>query len=70
MFFMKRLLSFSFFILLCGWMALSAQQKIYLVSVGVADYPGTNMDLTLPAKDAETINWLYQKNSKAQCGIL
>ena len=70
MFFMKLLSVFLLLVLLCGWIALSAQQKIYLVSVGVADYPGTNMDLTLPAKDAETINWLYQKNSKAQCVLL
>ena len=37
--------------------------KVYLVSVGITDYPGTSMDLTLPAKDAETISWLYSKNA-------
>ena len=37
--------------------------KVYLVSVGITDYPGTSMDLTLPAKDAETITWLYSKNA-------
>ena len=37
--------------------------KVYLVSVGITDYPGTSMDLTLPAKDAETITWLYSKNT-------
>lgn len=37
--------------------------KVYLVSVGVSDYPGSSMDLTLPDKDAQTITWLYSKNS-------
>ena len=34
------------------------QAKVYLVSVGITDYPGTSLDLTLPAKEAETISWL------------
>ena len=37
--------------------------RVYLVSVGITDYPGTSMDLALPAKDAETISWLYSKNT-------
>ena len=37
------------------------QAKVYLVSVGITDYPGTSLDLKLPAKDAETISWLYSK---------
>lgn len=45
-------------------------QKIYLVSVGIADYPGTENDLTLPAKDAATIQWIYQKNKKAETVLL
>ena len=40
--------------------------KVYLVSVGITDYPGTSMDLTLPAKDAETITWLYSKNANVE----
>ena len=45
--------------------------KIYLVSVGIADYPGSSSDLTLPAKDAQTITWLYSKNSAMQyCQLL
>lgn len=39
------------------------QARVYLVSVGITDYPGTSMDLALPAKDAETIAWLYSKNT-------
>lgn len=42
------------------------QAKVYLVSVGITDYPGTSMDLTLPAKDAETITWLYSKNTSVE----
>ena len=50
---------------------LFAQAKVYLVSVGIADYPGTSMDLTLPAKDAQTITWLYSKNTSMQyCQLL
>ena len=40
--------------------------KVYLVSVGITDYPGTANDLTLPAKDAETITWLYSKNTSVE----
>lgn len=41
--------------------------KVFLVSVGITDYPGTSMDLTLPAKDAQKISWIYRKNSNVQC---
>ena len=37
--------------------------KVYLVSVGISDYPGTSNDLTLPAIDAKTITRLYSRNS-------
>ncbi len=40
--------------------------KVYLVSVGITDYPGTSMDLNLPAKDAQTISWLYSKNTDVE----
>lgn len=40
-----------------------ASATVYLVSVGIADYPGTSNDLVLPAKDAKTITRLYSKNS-------
>lgn len=43
-----------------------AQAKVYLVSVGITDYPGTQMDLTFPAKDAQTITWLYSKNTDVE----
>ena len=40
--------------------------KVYLVSVGITDYPGTAMDLSLPAKDAQTITWLYSNNTDVE----
>ncbi len=43
-----------------------ASQKIYLVSVGVADYPGTKNDLRLTVKDAQVVKWLYDKNNRAE----
>ena len=45
-------------------------QKIYILSVGIADYPGTENDLRLCAKDASLIHWLYGKNSNAQRKLL
>ena len=44
-----------------------ASAKVYLVSVGITDYPGTSLDLNLPAKDAKTIANLYKKNSSVTC---
>lgn len=60
------MLKFRVFILLGMFLLMpsaSAFGKIYLVSVGIADYPGSTNDLTLPSKDAQTISWLYSKNS-------
>lgn len=55
----------------CLLMPMAVNAKVYLVSVGITDYPGNNMDLTLPAKDAQTITWLYSKNTELQyCQLL
>lgn len=43
-----------------------AESKIYLVSVGVSDYPGVENDLRLPVKDAQTMTWLYSRNKDMQ----
>lgn len=43
-----------------------ASAKIYLVSAGIADYPGTANDLTLPAKDAQVVTRLYAKNGNVE----
>ena len=55
--------------LLTSFMSLRA--KVYLVSVGITDYPGTSLDLTLPVKDAQTISWIYSKNTDVEaCQLL
>lgn len=52
-------------------MPLFIQARVFLVSVGITDYPGNSMDLSLPAKDAQTITWLYSKNTNLQyCQLL
>lgn len=43
---------------------------VYLVSVGVSDYPGTGKDLKLPDKDAKAMSSLYKTNSKAHVSLL
>lgn len=48
----------------------SARAKVFLVSVGITDYPGTVNDLKLPAKDATTIANLYSKNTKVDYCLL
>ena len=42
-----------------------AYSKVYLVSVGIADYPGRENDLYFSAEDAKTITWLYGRNPTA-----
>jgi len=52
-------------------MPIGVHAKVYLVSVGISDYPGYENDLTLPTKDAQTITWLYSKNTSLQyCQLL
>lgn len=66
---MARLLVIALFV--CLFVGVSdVHGKIYLVSVGISDYPGTDMDLSLPAQDARTIQWLYQKSKKAETLLL
>lgn len=40
-----------------------APAKVFLISVGVSDYPGTENDLNCADKDAKLITWLYKKNA-------
>lgn len=44
--------------------------KTYLVSVGVADYPGNNMDLKKSANDAKTVAGIYSATKKAETHTL
>lgn len=45
-------------------------QKVYLVTAGVADYPGDMNDLNLPAEDARAVYRLYNKNTNAKSVLL
>jgi uncharacterized caspase-like protein len=56
--------------LVLGLCPASAQKKIYIVATGIADYPGTSMDLSLCANDAATIKWVFEKNKKASTVLL
>lgn len=47
-----------------------AEAKIYLLSVGISDYPETQIDLRLPHNDAATIQWLYKENKQAKTVLL
>lgn len=60
---MKRLLSF-LVIFLLAITVLPA--RTYIVSVGIADYPGTQNDLRVSANDAKTIAGIFNKNGKAE----
>lgn len=66
---MKKLFALFFVLSLCSC-SFFRDPKIYLVSVGIADYPGTINDLRLPAADAETIMSIYKANSKASTMLL
>lgn len=46
-------------LLVVFFMPFVADARTYLVSVGISDYPGTKMDLHLPANDALTIIYIY-----------
>lgn len=45
-------------------------QNIYLVAVGVSDYPGEVNDLALPANDARSVCRLYKTNSRVDAMLL
>lgn len=44
--------------------------KVYLVSVGIADYPGDGRDLYSPVNDASVIAHLYENSTVATCCLL
>ncbi len=56
--------------LLLALLPLVGQAKIYLLSVGISDYPGTQHDLRLPHNDAATMQWLYKQNKQAKVCLL
>lgn len=64
---MKRIAILILFLLA---LVISSNAKVYIVSVGVSDYPGTKNDLRFPAADATVIQELYKKNNGATTIIL
>lgn len=46
------------------------QSKTYMVSIGVADYPGTKNDLRVSGSDARTMKNLYERNCSAEVVLL
>ena len=57
-------------LLVVFFMPFVVDARTYLVSVGISDYPGTKMDLYLPANDASTIKYIYSKNLVTECVLL
>lgn len=62
---LNQLLAVVLLVLALSLAPYSAEAKIYLVAVGLSDYPGHSDDLHLPANDAGTICWLYKTNKHA-----
>lgn len=65
---MKRILIL--FLSLCCLLPAAHGRKVYLVAVGVSNYPGTANDLTLPAMDARAMSRLYRTNSSVETILL
>lgn len=57
-------------LILLALLPLQMWSKVYLVSVGISDYPGRANDLRLPHNDAATMQWLYQENKNAETILL
>lgn len=59
-----------FTLLVLMFFSVTANASIYLLSVGVSDYPGTRNDLALPTKDAATMQRVYRENKRAKVCLL
>ena len=59
---MERFLTVVFLVWMCY---LSLPARTYIVSVGIADYPGRQNDLRVSANDAMTISGIFTKNGNA-----
>ena len=46
------------------------QAKVYLVSVGIADYPGTKNDLRVSDQDAKTIAKVFNATKDASVSVV
>lgn len=67
---MSRCVSILLLLFLAAFTRQADAQNIYLLSVGVTDYPGDRNDLVLPAEDAKAIYELFKKNSKVTATLL
>jgi len=52
------------------FMSQTLSAKVYLVAIGISDYPGRSNDLTLCAGDARDVVALYKKNNGAEVILL
>ena len=64
---MARLLTALFFVL-C--MMTTVHAKVYVVCVGIADYPGSQVDLQISDNDARTIGKVFQAANNADVHLL
>lgn len=64
---MSRRIILSALTLLCS---ILLQAKVYLVCVGIADYPGTKKDLRISDNDAKTIAKVFQATKDASVNVL
>lgn len=64
---MSRRIILSALALLCS---ILLQAKVYLVCVGIADYPGTKKDLRISDNDAKTIAKVFQATKDASVNVL
>ncbi len=65
-----NVLRYSLLGLVLAFCPLAIEAKIYLLSVGISDYPGMENDLRLPHNDAATMQWLYKENRHAKVCLL
>jgi uncharacterized caspase-like protein len=64
---MKKLLLLS---IVVWYGVVLTHSKTYMVAVGLADYPGKKMDLSISSNDAVVIKELYEKNCEASVTLL
>lgn len=70
---MKHVLTTIMTLTLIGWGLLHpavCKADVYLVAVGISDYPGNENDLNLPIYDAVDVYDLYKKNTTAHAILL
>lgn len=64
---MRRVTLLTAILLLC---CIQLQAKVYLVSVGIADYPGEKNDLRISDNDAKTVASVFKATGDASVNVL